>query len=133
MYGAMLGVLILSGMAIGMGMVFLIVPGVYLACRLLVAVPSTLIEKRGPGDAMNRSFQLTNDNAGRAFLILLMSVVLSTSASAILSMPFSILMIFSLKNPEMMRVWAALSQGGVGDRDDAGESDDADCHVAVLF
>ena len=108
----LLGVVILSGMAIGLGMLLLLVPGVYLACRLLVCVPSTLVEKRGPGDALSRSFDLTRDHAGRAFLILVLSVVLGLSASAVFSMPFSVLMVMSAKNPEMMRLWAAMSQVG---------------------
>ena len=106
------GVLLLNGIVIGIGFICLIVPGIYLACRLLVCVPATLVEKRGPAESLSRSFELTRDNVGRALLILLLSVVISWAASAIFTAPFTILMMTALKNPEMMRVWAALTQVG---------------------
>jgi hypothetical protein len=67
--GSLLGLIILNGIVILAGFICLIIPGIYLACRLLVCVPAALIERRGPRDSLSRSFRLTIDSAGRAFVI----------------------------------------------------------------
>ena len=87
---SLLGVTILSGLAIIGALILLIVPGIYVACRLLVCVPAALIEKRSPREALSRSFELTKDFAGRAFVILVLSVVLTYAAYLLLAIPAAI-------------------------------------------
>lgn len=113
-FGSLLGVILLNGIVIVAGFILLIVPGIYMMCRLLIAVPAALIEKRGPGDSLSRSFHLTKDNAGRAFLILLLYFALAYAALLLLGLPFSIPLAISIArggaDSGMARVWLALSQ-----------------------
>jgi len=110
--GSMFGVVFLNGLVVGLGFLLLIIPGVYLACRLLVCVPAALIEKRGARESLERSFGLTRDEAGRAFVILLLSVVLSWAAQMLLSAPFGFLIALSRNDFSMLRMWTAASQVG---------------------
>ncbi|MGC1186779.1 MAG: hypothetical protein WA871_05255 [Candidatus Acidiferrales bacterium] len=61
-------VAVLSGFAMIAGFIFLIVPGIYIACRLALGVQAAVLEDAGPIDALSRSFALTKDTAGRVFL-----------------------------------------------------------------
>jgi hypothetical protein len=98
------------------GLIFLIIPGIYLMCRLLVCVPAALIEKRGPRDSLSRSFILTKGSAGRAFVILLLYCVIAYAAILLLALPFSIPLGISaargVTNSGMAHVWLALAQVG---------------------
>ena len=87
---------------------------VYLVCRFILVIPATLLEDAGPVTALRRSFALTKDNAGRAFLILLISVAITGAAAGILMIPPYIGMLISLMNHNfgMMRIWTALFQVG---------------------
>ena len=109
--GFLFGVIVLNGLVIGFATLLLVIPGIYLTCRLLVCVPAALIEKRGPRDSLTRSFDLTRGNAGRAFVILLLSVVLGMAAGMLLTAPFS-LAVATTRDPVMLRVWTALLQVG---------------------
>lgn len=110
---SLFGVTLLSGLAIGGAFILLIIPGIWLACRLLVSVPAALLENLGPADALGRSFELTDDNAGRSFVIYLVYFVVSMIAAAILNYPFSFMVgLSTLRHPEAVRMWAALAQIG---------------------
>jgi len=106
------GVTILSGLAILGALILLIVPGIYVACRLLVCVPAALIEKRSPREALSRSFELTKDFAGRAFVILVLSVVLTYAAQLLLAIPASVALVLRVGGPSMIRFWTAVTQVG---------------------
>ncbi len=108
----LLGVTILSGLAIFGAMILLIVPGIYVACRLLVCVPAALIEKRSPGEALSRSFGLTKGFAGRAFVILVLSVVLTYAAQLLLAIPAAAALALRAGGPGMIRFWMAMTQIG---------------------
>jgi len=110
--GSLLGLAILSGLAIGGAFILLIVPGIYVACRLLVCLPATLIEKRSPREALSRSFELTKGFAGRAFVILVLSVVLSYAAVLLLTMPTAIALAAKVGGPSMTIFWTAMTQVG---------------------
>jgi hypothetical protein len=92
--------------------ILLIIPAIYMACRLCVCIPAALLEGLGPIDALQRSFALTKDNAGRAFLILLLYVVILYAALFLFGIPFGIAMQSAAKDPAMLRVWTALLQIG---------------------
>jgi len=110
--GTLLGLLILSGLAIIAGCIFLIIPGIYLMCRLLVGVPAALAEKLGPTEAFERSFSLTSNNAGRAFVILLLYFAIFMGAALLFVVPFDIGMFASRGNPSMTMFWTAMVQVG---------------------
>jgi membrane-anchored glycerophosphoryl diester phosphodiesterase (GDPDase) len=109
---SLFGLAILSGLAIVGGLILLIVPGIYVACRLLVGLPAALIEKRSPSQALSRSFSLTKDFAGRAFVILVLSVVLAYAATLLLTMPAAIALAARVGGSGMIRFWTAATQVG---------------------
>ncbi len=110
--GTLFGVLILSGLAMGAGFILLIVPGIYIACRLAVCVPAAILEDLGPRTSLERSWALTKDNAGRALLIYLLYVVLAFVAAGLFKWPFAIMILANAKNPQGVRLWLALLQVG---------------------
>jgi hypothetical protein len=110
--GMLLGVLILNGLAILAGFVLLIIPGIYIMCRLLISIPAALVENLGPVEALERSFSLTASNAGRAFLILLLYFALWSGGLFLFAMPFEVGAMISRGNPGMMLFWLALTQVG---------------------
>ncbi len=83
-----------------------------MACRLCVCIPAALLENLGPRDSLERSFALTKDNAGRAFLILLTYVVILYAALFLFDIPFGIAIASAAHDPAMLRVWTALMQVG---------------------
>jgi hypothetical protein len=91
------------------GVIFL---ATYVACRLMVAVPVALIEDAGPVTALQRSFSLTKKNAGRAFLVLLISATITLAAIGILMVPPYAGMVYSMatRNFGAIRTWTALFQ-----------------------
>jgi membrane-anchored glycerophosphoryl diester phosphodiesterase (GDPDase) len=108
----LLGIAILSGLAILGSLILLIVPGIYVACRLLVCVPAALIEKRGPREAFSRSFELTKGFAGRAFVILVLFMVLAYAASLLFTVPATIALAVRAGGANMIRFWTAATQVG---------------------
>jgi hypothetical protein len=105
-------VIFFSLLATGVAFLFLIVPGIYVACRLCVCIPAALLENLGPFDSLDRSFKLTKDNAGRAFLILLLYVVILYAALFLFDLPFIFAIQSAAHNPGMLRMWTALMQVG---------------------
>ncbi len=103
----LLAALFLSGLAIFAGFIFLVVPGIYMICRLLVVVPAVMIERKGPGDSFSRSMQLTKGFAGRAFLILLLYCVLALGFTVLAALPFAPIIAAAANNPAMMRIFLA--------------------------
>src|SRR5579871_6017031 len=106
------GVIVLNGLAIMGGTILLVIPGIYLACRLLICVAVALIEDKGPRDSLSRSWELTRENAGRAFLILLLSLVIAYAALLLFALPFGIPLALSLRNPAMLQFWTAIVDVG---------------------
>jgi hypothetical protein len=111
--GSLLGVIILNGLAVMGATLLLIIPGIYVACRLITCVPVALLEDLGPRTSLERSFALTKDFAGRAFLIFFLYFMLVYAAALLFTFPFSIAMVISAaRNPESMRIWLALTNVG---------------------
>jgi len=106
---------ILTGILVLLLFMLLIAVVVYVTCRLLVAVPAALLEDAGPVTALQRSFALTKKNAGRAFLVLLISTAITGAVVSVLAIPPYIGMFVSMmaRHFETMRLWLALVQGGV--------------------
>ena len=111
-FGFLFGVVVLNGLAVGGALLLLVIPGIYVACRLLVCVPSALIEQRGPRESLSRSFELTRDYAGRAFVIVVLSMVITWGAQILFVMPFSVAMANASKDASMLRFWQAMAQVG---------------------
>jgi hypothetical protein len=107
-----LGVTLLSFLFLIVGLIFLIVPGIYIACRISVGTAAALIDEMGPMDAIRRSFGLTKGFAGRAFVIVLLTVALSWALVAVFQIPFMVLAAASAKNPQMVLLWTILMEIG---------------------
>ena len=59
------------------GLVALILPGIYLAVRLSLSVPAALIEDRGIKDSFKRSATLVSHRWWRSFFVLVLPVLLT--------------------------------------------------------
>lgn len=86
-----LGVIFLSGIIIFVGCLFLLIPGIILACRLGVSVPVAMLEDCWPGRAISRSMDLTKGFAIQMFLIFILTFALSFGVSIALQIPFTIM------------------------------------------
>ena len=109
------GAAVLAGISFLLFITLVIAVTVYMACRLLVAVPAALLEDAGPVTALQRSFALTKKNAGRAFLVMVISGAITAAVVSVLAIPPYIGMFVSLmsKHYGAMRLWLALVQAGV--------------------
>jgi hypothetical protein len=109
---SLFGVVFLNGLVTILCFLLLVIPGIYMTCRLCVCIPAALLENLGPRESLERSFGLTKDNAGRAFLIFLLYVVVLYAALFLFDIPFGVAMQSAAKDPAMLRVWTALMQVG---------------------
>jgi hypothetical protein len=110
--GSLFGVLLLNGLVVMVGTIFLIIPGIYLACRLITCVPAALLEDLGPRSSLERSFALTKDSAGRAFVIYLLYFILIYAAMFLLMFPFAFVGAMAAKDPSMLRLWMSITHVG---------------------
>jgi len=111
-FAPLLGVIVLNGLAVMGGAILLVIPGIYVACRLIICLPVALIEGKGPRDSLSRSWDLTRENAGRSFLILLLSIIIAYAALAFFAAPFTIAVALNVRNPGMLHFWTAMLQIG---------------------
>ena len=79
------------GIAAGIGLVFLIVPGVYLWLMWSLAIPVTVLEGGGLNASTKRSKELTQGSRGRIFVIYLLIIVLAMVVGMIFQVPLGIL------------------------------------------
>ena len=80
--GALLGLSLLTGVGVGLGLLALFVPGVFLFTAWSLSVPALVIEGRSPRDAMRRSRQLVRGQFW-SVLRLLLAVGVQTALVAI--------------------------------------------------
>jgi hypothetical protein len=59
--GAYIGVALVTGLAIGLGLLLLVIPGLIVMCVLAVAAPAAVVEERSISEALSRSVALTKD------------------------------------------------------------------------
>jgi len=102
----------LNGVTILVPTLFLFVPGVSAACRLITALPAALLEKLGPLDAFKRSFRLTRGNAGRAFVIYLLYCFLRLVAYMLMLYPYRLAISLSRSDPARAVTWLGLASAG---------------------
>lgn len=72
-----IGISVLYGLAIALGFVLLIVPGVILAIRYIVAVPAEVMERAGVLGAFGRSANLTKGSRWAIFALMLVYAFLA--------------------------------------------------------
>jgi len=108
----MFGVIVLVGLIFMAGLILLIFPAFYFMCRCSVAFAAAVLERIGSVDAVRRSFQLTKQFAGRAFLIYLLTVVIAFALVATLQFPLSVLLAIYRWQPSTMTMLLVLMQVG---------------------
>lgn len=69
--GSLVGVALLTSVAIGIGFVFFIIPGFILLTRFAVAVPIVMYEGASPRDALRRSKELVKGHGRAVFTVLI--------------------------------------------------------------
>lgn len=79
----LVGLGILSGLAIGFGLILLVVPGVILFVMWAVAAPALVIERRGVLDALGRSAELTSGARWKIFGIFIVFLIAYGVLSAV--------------------------------------------------
>jgi hypothetical protein len=107
--GTLYGVALLNGLVVIVGFVLLVIPGFYLLCRLMIAVPAAVLENLGPRDSLERSMALTKGAAGRAFLIFLLYVVLLFALLFLIQLPILPWIVAARGNPAMLRLIVAVT------------------------
>lgn len=81
----LLGVAILSGLAISIGMLLLVIPGLWLFCVLYLAAAVCVVEQRGVTDSMSRSGELTKGYRWQILGLILIIGIASALIAFILS------------------------------------------------
>jgi len=76
--------------AAGVGLIFLIVPGIYLWLMWSLSIPATVLEGGGLGVSTTRSKYLTQGSRGRIFVICLLIFILVWIVSVIFQIPLGI-------------------------------------------
>ena len=82
----LLGLGLLSGLAIGFGVMLLVVPGLILLVMWSVVVPACVVEGLGPIESMSRSAALTKGYRWHIFGIMLLVGFVNLIASALLGL-----------------------------------------------
>lgn len=88
--GHLLGVIAISlvvGIGVGAGAVALFVPGILLAIIWSLSVPAKVLENKGVFDSMSRSVDLTKNDWGRIFIVMLLVAVLSWGVRLLFQAP----------------------------------------------
>ncbi len=71
------------GIAVGLGSILLVVPGIIVMCATACAIPAMVLENLGPIKAFSRSWHLTKNNRFRIFGFSCLSVLTMTFAGGI--------------------------------------------------
>jgi hypothetical protein len=72
---------VLAALGILVGLVLLIVPGLFLLTRWSLVAPVVVLEGKGPGDALGRSWELVRGHSWRVFAV----IVITGIATSVLS------------------------------------------------
>jgi hypothetical protein len=87
--GSILLIGILTGLAVGIGFIFLIIPGLFLLVKFAVSIPALVVENKRGTKAMSRSFELTSGHFWHVAGTVLLAAILTGIVSGILTAPFS--------------------------------------------
>jgi hypothetical protein len=77
---------ILAGLAIGVGLLLLIVPGLYLLTIWSVLIPVIVLERRGVMEAFGRSRELVRGNGWNVFGVIVLSILVLIAAAIVIGL-----------------------------------------------
>jgi hypothetical protein len=86
-----IGITFAVAIAVGVALIFLIVPGIYVALMWSLAIPVTVLEGGGLGVSTTRSKELTKGSRGRIFVIYLLVGILAFVASLVIQFPLQLI------------------------------------------
>ncbi len=89
---------LLAGIGVALGLVALIVPGLFLLTRWIVVTPAIVLEGLGPTDALRRSWGLVRGNGWTVFGVILVTIILAAIAQTL----FTTLFLFL---PDFFQTW----------------------------
>jgi Membrane domain of glycerophosphoryl diester phosphodiesterase len=75
---------LLAGIGIAVGLVLLIVPGLYLLTRWSMIVPAIVLEGRSAGESFGRSSELVRGESWNVFAVILLTVIAAAIGGGIL-------------------------------------------------
>jgi hypothetical protein len=99
---------------VSLGMVFLIVPGVFLAVMLLVSTVACILEDRSPVEALKRSRELTRGNRWRVLGLVLILALLFIGVGLLVAIPTAAAGIVPGIGALVGRVLASAAEGLLG-------------------
>ncbi|HUL35078.1 MAG TPA: hypothetical protein VL128_14425 [Candidatus Eisenbacteria bacterium] len=108
----LLGVSILNSVAVLIATIFLIIPGIYMACRLITCVPAALLEDLGARESLERSFALTKGSAWPAFVIYFLFLSMLYATMLLFTIPFMVMVAFAARQPGLLHWAMGLMQVG---------------------
>lgn len=82
--GTLVVVGVIAGIAVGIGFILLVIPGLILATIWAVIAPAVVVEGQGVGGAFSRSLELTRNNFWQVFVVLLVVYAILFAASFVL-------------------------------------------------
>ncbi|MCL5016572.1 MAG: hypothetical protein M1441_00300, partial [Candidatus Parvarchaeota archaeon] len=71
-YLSILATFVLTGLIVGLGTMFFVIPGIYLFVRLFIAPVSAARDKKNPLDALSKSWSMTKGQGWPIFIITLL-------------------------------------------------------------
>lgn len=81
----LIGLGILAGLAIMLGFLLLIIPGIYLVLKLCLSSYALVDQDLGPVEAMKKSFAITKGNVGKVAVYIGMTLILAFGVSVFTS------------------------------------------------
>jgi len=87
--GPVIGAGLLAGIAIAIGLVLIIAPGLYLATIWSVVIPAVVLEKRGVTESFGRSRELVSGYGWTVFGVIIVTIAINIVASLVLAIVFS--------------------------------------------
>jgi hypothetical protein len=84
--GSLIGAGILAGLAIAVGLLLLIVPGLYLMTIWSVLIPVIVLERRSVMEAFGRSRELVSGNGWNVFYVILITFLILIGAGIVLAL-----------------------------------------------
>ena len=108
----LLGVIVLVGFILIAALILFIFPAFYFMCRCSVAFAAAILERVSPAGALRRSFQLTKQFAGRAFVIYLLTFAIAFALIGTLQFPLGILVVIYSRQPSVLTILLVLMQVG---------------------
>jgi len=81
---------IVVGLIVGIGLILLVVPGLFALTWLFAVIPVVVLEKVGFGVAWNRSIELVRGNAWQVFLLILLTFLVLLVGSLIIGLIFNV-------------------------------------------